>query len=600
METTFSDFEFDFEEDFDDSTILPQPSTTDWNNNQPTTSFDQLNNNFPLPTQSNNFPSPTQHTSHHHHHQQQQNHHHHHHQQQQKPQSQHHQPQQSHHHHHNFAPPPPQSLNTFSSSSSFAPPTSKPPPFEVYASLEVHGLQKRTPPRKSYLDGHPGQQIIEYHQQQQEEQRDAIKPPTFTIYGKRKRQVGATPVEHVPSSTSINTQQQQHKQQQQPFQQQQQQIKVQTSLQHLVPILVLENNFLTCYQKSNVQVDILSPTFGCYWRNRNNNLCGFPSIIQSEQQQQQQEQQEQQEQQGNPGNENGLSQKQEYAFVAGKRLKVEMEMIATAKREAAASSSSSSSLITQPKIQIKVQKRSLLVTFPAESAGLRLKVKFPAAVFGGSTTNPTNANTLPQRLILVVDIISVTLPETEDANQVTQATYTSQHLHSLQGSSIVATKDIQWQALCQGMDGAVEMVVRLMPKTWKYNGPVTKMHGKEKMTYRPVDSKEKVSSYLEKCLLCCRVSTFLRKEIGDVYECLSVVRSKGFVVGSTRQLRRSQTAALEKEQEHAAKMMSTVASQQYHSQQHQQHHQQQQQQLQQQQQQQQEEEEQTKQIQGKE
>ena len=35
------------------------------------------------------------------------------------------------------------------------------------------------PPRKSYLDGHPGKQIIVHQQQQQQEQRDATKRPSL-------------------------------------------------------------------------------------------------------------------------------------------------------------------------------------------------------------------------------------------------------------------------------------------------------------------------------------------------------------------------------------------------------------------------------------
>ena len=267
-----------------------------------------------------------------------------------------------------------------------------------------------------------------------------------------------------------------------------------------------------------------------------------------------------------------LTEEQEYAHGAAKRLKKELSIMAKTSNNSGLATDLNSSKSTRSTTRTSTTSSkkakaadihsihrspgSALNKFRAASSGVAIRLTFPSLIVG---SNKNNDQEYHKNLELVVDVVRhTTILESEDLKRIAQQSYTSQQLDVLQLSSIVAPKAVQWQSFRRGKDDSLEIVAKLLPKTWKYDGPVGKMHGKESMTFSPVDSNFKMSDFVAKGLLTLRISLFVQKpgrtsktsssssssKSSPVYECVSVLRSKGFVVGSTRQLRRAQALSL--------------------------------------------------------
>ena len=267
-----------------------------------------------------------------------------------------------------------------------------------------------------------------------------------------------------------------------------------------------------------------------------------------------------------------LTEEQEYAHGAAKRLKKELTIMAKTSNNSGLATDLNSSKSTRSTTRTSTTSSkkakaadihsihrspgSALNKFRAASSGVAIRLTFPSLIVG---SNKNNDQEYHENLELVVDVVRhTTILESEDLKRIAQQSYTSQQLDVLRLSSIVAPKAVQWQSFRRGKDDSLEIVAKLLPKTWKYDGPVGKMHGKESMTFSPVDSNFKMSDFVAKGLLTLRISLFVQKpgrtsktsssssssKSSPVYECVSVLRSKGFVVGSTRQLRRAQALSL--------------------------------------------------------
>ena len=64
---------------------------------------------------------------------------------------------------------------------------------------------------------------------------------------------------------------------------------------------------------------------------------------------------------------------------------------------------------------------------------------------------------------------------------------------AMQRQATMPRKYVQWVSFEVGTS-TLRATIGLSPKTWKYEGPVSKMHGKEKMTHHPVSNRESIEA----------------------------------------------------------------------------------------------------------
>lgn len=227
-------------------------------------------------------------------------------------------------------------------------------------------------------------------------------------------------------------------------------------------------------------LDFESTFFGCYWRNRNNNVCGFPrigSVVANTMDYQTWQHEQKGTKDGGPtGNHDAV------------RIAIQLNR----------------TKYNPTQISV-VARMSCLTDLPSSDAHLLNLVLTEKEIFASSACS-------------------------EDAAAPAAAAAAA----ATNNPVIASMEDI---SACQHVDAPNSFTVALCPRSWKYAAKGSRLSRKENWTFKPITNKLQAATFASGVVVLFQVLVYA-KESSDQYRCVGVVRSSGFIVGSTRHLRR--------------------------------------------------------------
>jgi hypothetical protein len=255
-----------------------------------------------------------------------------------------------------------------------------------------------------------------------------------------------------------------------------------------------------------LSLDFLSTFFGCYWRNRNNNICGFPYVVKMNQQMDYQ---------------SFLYQQKQVGVKDIEETQASVKIAFTVKRH-----------YDSAKLCLVARMCSLNL-LPIDDHLLIGEIVSRLKMLDPSSPTPV-----------------IALSEGHFGNYATVETVKGgkkidQHKSNSSCTNNPAITD----------NSLSTYIAHLSPRSWKYVTEGSNVQKKEKWTYKPITNIIDARNLSEnRHVLQVRLYNQINDTNGGTYQCLGVIRSPAFLLGSKRSLcrRMRNTTTLEKKRELSA------------------------------------------------
>jgi hypothetical protein len=156
----------------------------------------------------------------------------------------------------------------------------------------------------------------------------------------------------------------------------------------------------------------------------------------------------------------------------------------------------------------------------------------------------TNQN--PKYIYVVARMICLTdLPASDAA--IIGKSFTKEDIQSASSTPIIASvENIQ---SCQHSNSCNMYTISLSPRSWKYAAKGSRLQKKENWTFKPITNRLQAAQFAAGVVVLFQTIVYLRdtsmsgssssnNNNNSQYLCLGAIRSPGFIIGSTRHLRR--------------------------------------------------------------